>query len=82
MFLVNIFSGTFAVVCLMTGKTVLEHSDPSYFEETELQVNATDEVTTVVNDAKSYTPTEVATAVTFCVAVYQVKTLKIKTLIA
>lgn len=61
----------FAVVCLMTGTTVLEHSHSSNFEETELQTNSSNEVT-VTYDEKFYTPTEVATAVTFVVAIYQV----------
>lgn len=55
----------------MTGKTVLEHSHPSYFEGRALQMNVSDEVT-VMNSEKFYTPAEVATAVTFVVAIYQV----------
>lgn len=62
-------TGTFAVVCLMTGKTVLEHSHPTYFE-TAIHMNASDEATTTAE--KFYTPTEVATAVTFVVASFQV----------
>lgn len=65
------FSGTFAVVCLMTGTTVLEYSDPSYFEDTTIQTNISAEVT-VTAEERLYTPTEVATAVTFAVAIFQV----------
>ncbi|KAB0802494.1 hypothetical protein PPYR_04680 [Photinus pyralis] len=48
--------GTFAVICLMTGKTVLEHSDPSSFNH----LASFSEV--------GYSPIQVATATSFAVA--------------
>lgn len=59
--------GTFSVACLMTGKAVLEHSNPLYLD-TSLNV-------TVLNPAEidGYTPIQVATSVTFIVALFQVK---------
>lgn len=55
----------------MTGKTVLEHSHSSHFDESGLHVNVSEEVA-VTTGEKFYTPTEVATAVTFVVAIFQV----------
>jgi len=51
----------------MTGKAVLEHSNPLYLD-TSLNV-------TVLNPAEidGYTPIQVATSVTFIVALFQVK---------
>lgn len=51
----------------MTGKAVLEHSNPLYFD-TSLNVTA-------LNPAEidGYTPIQVATSVTFIVALFQVK---------
>lgn len=62
-------SGTFAVVCLMTGKTVASYSTLHYESP-----NAT---TTLPNQPgeQLYTPLQVATAVTFMVGIYQVITL-------
>lgn len=61
----------------MTGKAVLQHSDPKYFNEHEDHSN-----TTVT---ESYSPTEVATTVTFTVALFQVsivfKSLKYRVLL-
>ncbi|XP_054007384.1 solute carrier family 26 member 6-like isoform X1 [Hylaeus anthracinus] len=63
--------GTFAVVCLMTGKTVMTYSIPHYDESTT--PNATD---IMFNHTKEhlymYTPMQVATAVTFMVGIYQI----------
>lgn len=50
----------------MTGKAVLEHSDPKYFDPRKVPI--TNETVTT-----SYTPIEVATAVTFTAAIFQVK---------
>lgn len=51
----------------MTGKAVLEHSNPLYFD--------TSHNVTVLNPAEidGYTPIQVATSVTFIVALFQVK---------
>lgn len=57
--------GTFAVVCLMTGKVVSEYSHPSFFSD------VTTNHTNFENGSKFYSPTEVATAVTFCVGIIQ-----------
>lgn len=51
--------GTFAVVCLMTGKSVTAYSS-----------QAAEGNTTIVEDA-NYSPMEVATAVAFMVGIYQ-----------
>lgn len=61
-------SGTFAVVCLMTGKTVASYS-VSHNDITN--PNAT---TTLPNlpGEYSYTPMQVATAVTLMVGIFQV----------
>lgn len=57
----------------MTGKTVIEHSHSSYFSY-NLQLNTSktlvDDFT--INSDKFYTPIEVATALTFTVALFQV----------
>ncbi|KAK9754976.1 Sulfate permease family [Popillia japonica] len=58
--------GTFAVVCLMTGKVVLEHSHPSFFDGK--RVNHTE----ILNSGETfYTPMDVATTVCFMVAIMQ-----------
>ncbi|CAH1373967.1 unnamed protein product [Tenebrio molitor] len=62
--------GTFAVVCLMTGKAVLEHSDPSFFSK-RIEPNATDQNPIIESVHDLYSPIEVATAVTFTVALFQ-----------
>ncbi|XP_044259438.1 pendrin-like isoform X2 [Tribolium madens] len=62
--------GTFAVVCLMTGKAVLEHSDPSYFLKSS-EINTTSENPVIESVHDRYSPIEVATAVTFTVALFQ-----------
>ncbi|CAH0553727.1 unnamed protein product [Brassicogethes aeneus] len=61
--------GTFAVVCLMTGKSVLEYSNPSYFVK-NLEVNMTDDPLKqkIIYD---YSPIQVATTVTFVVSIFQ-----------
>lgn len=59
--------GTFSIVCLMTGKAVLQYSDPAYFPtKTDLADNST------ALEPTGYSPMEVATAVTFIVALFQV----------
>ncbi|XP_066247895.1 prestin-like [Euwallacea similis] len=61
--------GTFSVACLMTGKAVLEYSDPSYFS-VDSSHNMTTEAS--ITDAPAgYSPIEVATSVTFIVALFQ-----------
>lgn len=52
----------------MTGKAVLEHSHPSFFLEDSLS-NATDFNQSLVS---YYSPSQVATAVTFTVGIFQV----------
>lgn len=60
------FPGTFAIVCLMTGKVVSK-----YVEVDSTILNTT----TVLNDTSlpHYTPIQVATTVTFTVAIFQVR---------
>lgn len=58
----------------MTGKTVLEHSHPNHFQDTPTHINSSEEEV-IMTSEKFYTPIEVATAVTFIVAIYQVKKL-------
>ncbi|CAH2002324.1 unnamed protein product [Acanthoscelides obtectus] len=57
--------GTFAVVCLMTGKAVLEHSDPVYFR-------SLDTIPMSLNTSTGYSPMQVASTVTFTVAMFQI----------
>ncbi|XP_030746136.1 prestin-like [Sitophilus oryzae] len=52
--------GTFSVACLMTGKAVIQHSDPAYFDSSG---NSSD------TEPTGYSPIQVATAVTFVVAI-------------
>lgn len=59
----------------MTGKVVLEHSDPSYFSSDLPVTNIT--IENVAIPGVSYTPIQVATTVTFMVAIFQVSTLLI-----
>lgn len=66
--------GTFAVVCLMTGKVVLEHSDPKFFQKT-LEGNYSNENPVVQSVHQYYEPIQVATAVTFTVALFQVSAI-------
>lgn len=60
--------GTFAVVCLMSGKVVLEHSDSSYFMD-DPGGNLTAPL--LDNDTPKYSPIQVATALSFVVAIFQ-----------
>ena len=61
--------GTFAVICMMTGKVVLNHATfPAEQENTSLSNNNLE----LDSENYQYTPTEVATAVTFMVALMQV----------
>ncbi|KAL1494813.1 hypothetical protein ABEB36_010346 [Hypothenemus hampei] len=57
--------GTFSVACLMTGKAVLEYSDPSYFS-TKGNIDGS-----TLIEPTGYSPIQVATAVTFIVALFQ-----------
>nr|CAH7743793.1 unnamed protein product [Callosobruchus chinensis] len=57
--------GTFAIVCLMTGKAVLEHSDPMYFR-------SLDRIPMYLNTSTGYSPIQVASTVTFTVAMFQI----------
>lgn len=63
--------GTFAVVCLMTGKAVTAYSTPT---EAVINQNLTDNLTIPMLEHPTalYTPIQVATAVTFVVGIYQV----------
>jgi hypothetical protein len=54
------YAGTFAVICLVTGKSVTAYSS-----------QAGEGNTTIIEDA-TYSPMEVATAVAFMVGIYQV----------
>nr|XP_022906818.1 solute carrier family 26 member 6-like [Onthophagus taurus] len=58
--------GTFAVVCLMTGKVVLEHSNSTNC----LTKNST-EIFNLTTPNNCYSPIQVATAVTFMTAIFQ-----------
>ncbi|XP_029035224.1 prestin-like isoform X1 [Osmia bicornis bicornis] len=58
--------GTFALVCMMTGKVVATYSTP---EELQTNNNATDNQELSRNN--QYSPVEVATAVTFTVAMIE-----------
>jgi hypothetical protein len=58
-------AGTFAVVCLMTGKSVTAYSS----QVVEGNMTSTEH--------RSYSPMEVATAVTFVVGIYQVNLMTI-----
>ncbi|CAG2060374.1 unnamed protein product, partial [Timema podura] len=60
--------GTFAVICLMTGKTVTALSSPQ-IEERLVSGNITTEPP--LSELREYTPIQVATAVTFMVGIYQ-----------
>ncbi|KAH0954229.1 hypothetical protein HN011_002174 [Eciton burchellii] len=62
--------GTFAVVCLMTGKIVSSYSTPLM---EEISANASEAVfQSSENVTYTYMPIEVATAVTFTVGIYQI----------
>ncbi|KAK4883429.1 hypothetical protein RN001_006748 [Aquatica leii] len=56
----HVSMGTFAIVCLMTGKAVLEHSDPYYFS-----------LDNVAKSEHGYSPLEVVSMLTFTVALVQ-----------
>lgn len=65
---VKLFSGTFSVACLMTGKAVLQYSDPGYFASPSINVPSN----STAMEITGYSPIQVATAVTFIVALFQV----------
>ncbi|XP_033352726.1 solute carrier family 26 member 6-like isoform X1 [Bombus vosnesenskii] len=58
--------GTFALVCMMTGKVVT-----TYSSQGQLPKNATTENELLSSTSNRYSPVEVATAVTFAVALIQ-----------
>lgn len=69
--------GTFAVVCMMAGKSVFMYagSDPpaSVPQLTNVtDLNGTDPVVLASNNSEAYTPIQVATAVCFVVGLWQV----------
>ncbi|KAG5871065.1 hypothetical protein JTB14_030573 [Gonioctena quinquepunctata] len=63
--------GTFSIACLMTGKAVLEHSDPSLLRYLDLGSVMRNSTSDVVVDGSGYTPIQVACAVTFVSALVQ-----------
>ncbi|KAL6433709.1 hypothetical protein ACFW04_005758 [Cataglyphis niger] len=64
--------GTFAVVCLMTGKVITSYSNPLTGHTSS--ANLSDAFTQKVEDViyYTYTPMQVATAVTLMVGIYQI----------
>nr|CAD7449721.1 unnamed protein product [Timema bartmani] len=64
----HVSMGTFAVICLMTGKTVTALSSPQ-IEDRLVSGNITTEPP--LSELREYTPIQVATAVTFMVGIYQ-----------
>lgn len=67
----HISMGTFAVVSLMTSKIVATYSDPNHGMVTEASVNLTTTASDTENVAYSYSPFEVATAVSMMTGFYQ-----------
>lgn len=66
---IPLLAGSFAVICLMTGKVVSQYSG-------QVQALALGNGTApAVLELPIYSPLEVATAVTFMVAIYQVSLL-------
>lgn len=63
----HVSMGTFSIACLMTGKAVLEHSDPTFFKISKKAVTIPTEAT----DGDIITPMQVACAVTLVAAVVQ-----------
>ncbi|CAG9853609.1 unnamed protein product [Phyllotreta striolata] len=63
----HVSMGTFSIACLMTGKAVLEYSDPVYFKPAT--TNGSDLIFT--STSPTYTPSQVASAVTLVVAFIQ-----------
>ncbi|XP_058805489.1 solute carrier family 26 member 6-like isoform X2 [Phymastichus coffea] len=64
----HVSMGTFAVVCLMTGRAVLAYSTPL---ETIENSNNTLKESQLLQHTKIYTPIQVATSVTFMVGIIQ-----------
>ncbi|XP_015514317.1 solute carrier family 26 member 6-like isoform X1 [Neodiprion virginianus] len=64
----HVSMGTFAVVCLMTGKAVTTHAT---FPDVLAQSNVTDPTLSPDVPVATYTPIEVATTVTFMVGILQ-----------
>ncbi|XP_032674737.1 solute carrier family 26 member 10 isoform X2 [Odontomachus brunneus] len=66
----HISIGTFAVVCLMTGKVVTSYSTPPV---DQISANISDVAFQNLEDIKNmYTPMQVATAVTLMVGIFQI----------
>lgn len=63
----HISMGTFAVISLMTSKIVGTYSDPNH----GLPIDGTGNLTAVESETYSYSPFEVATAVTMMTGFYQ-----------
>ncbi|XP_054280454.1 prestin-like [Macrosteles quadrilineatus] len=63
----HVAMGSFAVICLMTGKVVSQHS----YAGGALSLVAANSTSPTVTELPQYAPMEVATAVTFMVAMYQ-----------
>ncbi|CAG9761084.1 unnamed protein product [Ceutorhynchus assimilis] len=59
--------GTFSIACLMTGKAVVQYSDPAYFPST-----STSGDNSTALEPTGLAPIQVATAVTFVVAIIQI----------
>lgn len=65
----HVSMGTFAVVCLMTGKTVMSFSMPY---NDSVNMNTTDVISEHFGESSVYTPIQVATAVTLMVGIFQI----------
>ncbi|KAL2740604.1 prestin-like isoform X1, partial [Vespula squamosa] len=65
--------GTFAVVCMMTGKVVVTYSSSENILNNSTQIYGENRTTGMMND--HYTPIQVATVVTFVVGLTQVTLL-------
>ncbi|KAJ8683173.1 hypothetical protein QAD02_018965 [Eretmocerus hayati] len=63
----HVSMGTFAVVCLMTGKAVSSYATPIDIST----INSTNTGSQITTSTDVYTPTQVATAVTFMVGIIQ-----------
>lgn len=66
-----LIKGTFALVCMMTGKVVTTHSSAVISTNS---TSAIENAALISDVGRQYSPMDVATAVTFTVAVIQVAT--------
>ncbi|XP_011498116.1 PREDICTED: solute carrier family 26 member 10-like [Ceratosolen solmsi marchali] len=64
----HVSMGTFAIICLMTGKAITSYSTP--LENIGID-NHTQELETTIDSKEIYTPMQVATSVTFMVGIIQ-----------